>query len=48
MGLLNSSPFIFDIDFRYIPSDSEQPLNMATGIIYIYILVRLSNYIHAR
>lgn len=29
MGLLNSSPFIFDIDFRYIPSDSDQPLNMA-------------------
>ena len=37
MGLLNSSPFIFDIDFRYIPSDSDQPLNMAAGIKYMLI-----------
>lgn len=36
-GLLNSSPFIFDIDFRYIPSDSEQPLNMAADIKYILV-----------
>ena len=37
MGLLNSSPFIFDIDFRYIPSDSDQPLNMAADIKYILV-----------
>lgn len=37
MGLLNSSPFIFDINFRYIPSDSEQPLNMAADINCIII-----------
>lgn len=36
MGLLNSSHFIFDIDFRYIPSDSDQPLNMTADIKYIY------------
>ena len=46
MGLLNSSPFIFDIDFRYIPSDSDQPLNMAADINYIYIslIIKLCSY----
>jgi hypothetical protein len=46
MGLLNSSPFIFDIDFRYIPSDSDQPLNMAADINYIYIslIIKLCLY----
>lgn len=46
MGLLNSSPFIFDIDFRYIPSDSEQPLNMAADIKNIYISLIIKLYLY--
>lgn len=45
MGLLNSSPFIFDIDFRYIPSDSEQPFKYGSRYkIYISLIIKLYSY----